>query len=61
MELTRQFPTIHAFSIDQQLAPTLEFFQQRIGLSDDQLRELVRQQPAILNVSVRDHLAPNIA
>jgi hypothetical protein len=61
MQLAQRFPTICALSIDQQLAPTLDFLQQRIGLKDDKLRELVRRQPSILNVSVQDHLEPNIA
>jgi hypothetical protein len=46
---------------DMQLEPTLASLQQRIGLSNKELGELVRRQPTILNLSIQDQLEHNIS
>jgi hypothetical protein len=59
IELVKQFPKVHALSIEEQLKPTLDWLQARIGPSDVKLGELVHKQPAVLGLSVQGQLEPN--
>jgi ferric-dicitrate binding protein FerR (iron transport regulator) len=60
--LATRFPKVRILSIKEQLQPTLDWLQQRLGLKDEKLGELVRRQPTILNLSVQDHhLESNIS
>ena len=47
--------------VEEQLQPTLDWLQQRLGLSVEKLEELVRRQPTILNLSIQDQLEPKLS
>jgi hypothetical protein len=50
--LAKRIPEAHAVSVEEWLASALDWLQHRIGLSkNEELVELVRRQPTILNAS----------
>jgi hypothetical protein len=50
-------PSLQFEELDQ--GETLDWLQERLGFSDEELGKLVRRQPTILNLSVQEQLEPN--
>ncbi len=54
-------PALLGYSIEDNLAPTLDWLQTRLDLDDLGLRKMVLMVPALLGYSVQDNMEPKLA
>ena len=55
------FPPLLYLSVDDNLAPTLDWLQQRLDLDDEQLKKAVLTFPVLPGLSVEANMAPKLA
>ncbi len=58
IQLVKRFPTVHNYSIEDNLEPKLVWLQDRLSLDDKSLSKLVGKLPAVLGYSIEDNLDP---